>query len=144
MRILFLSFFLLYFSSSHVQQECKELVLMTMTGGKNIYEITITNHTYEIKVYDITDGMSKREFVESFTDTTELIASDPYKSLLPLQQGRMLITQGMVDGKNYKLYDEQDYIEVYLMEDREEIWIKTLPKSDMENHQNFLKLVLRN
>lgn len=144
MRILFLIFFLLYFSPVSAQQEWKELVLMTMTGGERIYEITITNHTYEIKVYDITDGMSKREFVESFTDTKQVIVSEPYKSLIPLQQGRMLITQGVVEGKNYKLYDEQDDIEVYLMEDGKEVWIKTVPKSDMANHQNFLKLVLRN
>ncbi len=144
MRILLFSLFMLIFSSGYAQEEWKELVLMTMTGGENVYEITVTNHTYEIKVYDITDGMNKREFVESFTNTTELIASKPYKSLLPLQQGRMLITEGKMDGKIYRLYDEMDEIEVYLMEGEKEIWIRTLLKSDMENHQNFLQLVLRN
>lgn len=144
MRILLFSLFMLIFSSGYAQEEWKELVLMTMTGGENVYEITVTNHTYEIKVYDITDGMNKREFVESFTNTTELIASEPYKSLLPLQQGRMLITEGKMDGKIYRLYDEMDEIEVYLMEGEKEIWIRTLLKSDMENHQNFLQLVLRN
>jgi len=135
---------MLTFSSGYAQQEWKELVLMTMTGGERVYEITITNHTYETKVYDITDGMDKREFVESFTDTTELIASEPYKSLFPLQQGRMLITEGKMDGQNYRLYDKMEDIEVYLMEDDKEIWVKTIPKSDMGNHQNFLQLVLRN
>lgn len=125
------------------QFEWNELVMSTLKDEKTKYEIRMTKEQ-NFKVYEISN--SGEIFLGNFTFIYEIGQTEPYKSLIGKNQGRSLITDGMMSGNQYKIYLESsdlEHIYIYQIEDDQENLVEKLTYRDFYFLPKYAELIKR-
>ncbi len=123
--------------------EWNELVMSTLKDEGTKYEIRMTKEQ-NFKVYEI--NKSGEIFLGNFAFIYEIAQIEPYKSIIERNQGRNLITEGMMNGNQYKIYSESsdfDHIYIYLIENDQENWVEKLPYKDFYFLPKYAELIKR-
>ena len=125
------------------QFEWNELVMSTLKDEKTKYEIRMTKEQ-SFKVYEI--SQSGEIFLGNFTFIYEIGRTEPYKSIIEKNQGRNLITDGTMNGTQYKIYSESsdfEHIYIYQVENDQENLVEKLPYKDFYFLPKYAELIKR-
>lgn len=125
------------------QFEWNELVMSTLKEEGTKYEIRMTKEQ-NFKVYEISN--SGEIFLGNFTFIYEIGQTEPYKSIIGKNQGRNLITDGMMNGNQYKIYSESsdlEHIYIYQIENDQENLVEKLPYKDFYFLPKYAELIKR-
>lgn len=143
----FISFQFLLFGQENKQPDFdfKELVISTLIGEKEIYEVRINKEEDRLKVYETSTDQDI--FLGNFISASEILDIEPYKSVILAQGDFNLLTQGKIKGETYRIYthsrNADGLVYIYKMNQGEEKLVKTLSDSEFMNEKSYLNLLIK-
>lgn len=120
-----------------------EVVIATLIGNNEKFEVRENKKDSNVKVYEIKNG--KELFLGNFSTFTDVIKHEPYKSIFT-SSDRLLLAEKEVNKIVYRIYYSQtndNFIDAYKIVGDKEVLIESLSQSRIEFSSLYLKLILR-
>lgn len=123
----------------------KELVNLTLMGENENYELRIPKDNQSlIKVYAITN--ESEIFLGTYSNLSDIVAVEPYKSLLKNLPNRMLVAQQTISGQAYKIYAtnlDLGKLEVYQVQNETEVFLGNFSQKELLGNDIYGKIIIR-
>lgn len=119
-------------------------VIVTMQGENENYEVVFDAPNKTYTVYAVTDD--HRSFLGNFNSVNEILLLQPYTSLNPYLGDKILITEGKLENKKYRMWLNKSYgdiVEIYDITDGSESLITTLPMGELYQDDFYSQLIRR-
>ena len=126
-------------------EDYSEIVVSTLKGEKETYEVRMNKNLNRVRVYEISTG--KDIFLGNFQSPAELLQIEPYRSLILALGDRILLTEGNFDGIMYRFYTQAKHdgmIYIYKVENGKEALVTTMNESEFMNVDAFVELIFKN
>lgn len=127
-----------------VNLEYSEVVVSTLKGKDETYEVRMNKDLNRVRVYEISTG--KDIFLGNFQSPAELLHIEPYKSLILAFGDRIMLTEATFDGVLYRFYTQADHdgmIYIYKFENGKEVLETTMNESEFMNVDAFVELIFK-
>lgn len=122
-----------------------ELIISTLIGEKEVYEVRINKDEDRLKVYETSTGQDI--FLGNFISASELLEIEPYKSLILAQGDFNLLTESKIEGEMYRFYINKNpdgLVYIYKLNKGVEKLEKTLSEMEFMNDKSYLNLLIKN
>lgn len=123
--------------------EFSEIVVSTLVGEKEIYEVRMLKDSNKFKVYEVSSDSAI--FLGTFKSPVELKEIEPYKSLIPAWGTRQLLAQAKLADELLRFYTigDQDVVEIYKVENGKETLKEKITPAEFESNREYMQLLLR-
>jgi|26BtaG_2_1085354.scaffolds.fasta_scaffold00011_37 hypothetical protein len=127
-----------------VNIDYSEVVVSTLKGEDETYEVRMNKDLNRVRVYEISTG--KDIFLGNFQSPAELLDIEPYKSLILALGDRIMLTEATFDGVLYRFYTQANHdgmIYIYKFENGKEVLETTMNESEFMNVDAFVELIFK-